>query len=217
MPGESACPKLIGRRIEPGRRDFRNRSRIESITFIFVGPACRPCGRPRIDFHRQAFPSDHAAVVSEILCPDQTLEQRYLRIVSYNMRRGLGTDNRTDLRRTTALLANCRPDIVGLQEVDRNVRRSDQTDQPQTLATALDMHVEFGSFMEYDGGQYGLAILSRFPVEHTERFRLPAGNEPRVALLVTVRLPDGRPLTIVNVHFDWVGGTTRFDLPRQRR
>jgi endonuclease/exonuclease/phosphatase family metal-dependent hydrolase len=49
-----------------------------------------------------------------------------------------------------------------------------------------------------------MAILSRFPIEATEDVRLPEGNEPRVALSVRVRLPDNQPLTIVNVHFDWV-------------
>jgi endonuclease/exonuclease/phosphatase family metal-dependent hydrolase len=34
--------------------------------------------------------------------------------------------------------------------------------------------------------------------------QLPEGNEPRIALSGRVRLPDGRPLTLVNVHFDWM-------------
>jgi endonuclease/exonuclease/phosphatase family metal-dependent hydrolase len=63
---------------------------------------------------------------------------------------------------------------------------------------------EFGAFMPYQGGEYGLAMLSRFPVRRTQVLRLPDGNEPRVALLVEIDLPNGAQVLAVNVHFDWV-------------
>lgn len=50
-----------------------------------------------------------------------------------------------------------------------------------------------------------MAILSRHPIVATQSVRLPDGNEPRVALAVEVMLPSNRRITIVNVHFDWVG------------
>jgi endonuclease/exonuclease/phosphatase family metal-dependent hydrolase len=62
--------------------------------------------------------------------------------------------------------------------------------------------------MDYQGGAYGMAILSRHPIVSTESVRLPDGNEPRVALAVEVQLPSNRRVTIVNVHFDWVGDDT---------
>jgi endonuclease/exonuclease/phosphatase family metal-dependent hydrolase len=58
--------------------------------------------------------------------------------------------------------------------------------------------------MDYQGGAYGMAILTRYPIESVTEVPLPEGNEPRTALAVRVALPDERPLTIVNVHFDWV-------------
>ena len=42
------------------------------------------------------------------------------------------------------------------------------------------------------------------PTDDVEQVQLPRGNEPRVALAVTVRLPNDRLLLVVNVHFDWV-------------
>jgi len=68
----------------------------------------------------------------------------------------------------------------------------------------LGLHHAFGRFMDFQGGAYGLAILSRHPIVRTHSVRLPDGNEPRVALAVEVQLPGGRRITIVNVHFDWV-------------
>jgi endonuclease/exonuclease/phosphatase family metal-dependent hydrolase len=49
-----------------------------------------------------------------------------------------------------------------------------------------------------------MAILTRYPIVSSTSVPLPEGNEPRIALAVEVRLPGDRPLTIVNVHFDWV-------------
>ena len=69
----------------------------------------------------------------------------------------------------------------------------------------LDMHPGFGSFMDYQGGRYGMAVLSRHPIVHVESVRLPGGNEPRVALIAEARLPTGGTVLLVNVHFDWVG------------
>lgn len=95
-------------------------------------------------------------------------------------------------------------DFIALQEVDDRVRRSGSVDQAKLLGDLLGMQSAFGSFMDYQGGRYGLAILSKWPITRATPLRLPDGNEPRVALFVEVRLSDGSPLTVVCVHFDWV-------------
>jgi len=127
-----------------------------------------------------------------------------MRVVTYNIKHGRGNDNVVDLARTAAVLRSLTPDIVGLQEVDNRAERSGKVDEAEALGKALGMHHAFGRFMDFQGGAYGLAVLSRFPITQSTELRLPDGNEPRVALAVEVRLPDGRALTIVNVHFDWV-------------
>ena len=58
--------------------------------------------------------------------------------------------------------------------------------------------------MDYDGGRYGLAVLSRYPIEKITELKLPKGNEPRVALAAEIKLPNGTRVMLVNVHFDWV-------------
>ncbi len=128
-----------------------------------------------------------------------------LRVLTYNIKHGRGNDNIVDLERTAAVIRTQKPDIVGLQEVDDRAERSGRVAEAAHLGKLLELNHAFGRFMDYQGGAYGMAILSRFPIEATQDVRLPDGNEPRVALSVRVKLPGGQPLTIVNVHFDWVG------------
>lgn len=113
-------------------------------------------------------------------------------------------DNVVDLQRTAAALRALNADIIGLQEVDRDVQRSGRVDEAAVLGTRTGMAHAFGAFMPYQGGEYGLAILARFPILRTEALRLPDGNEPRVALLAELALPNGARVMAVNVHFDWV-------------
>ena len=130
--------------------------------------------------------------------------EQTLRIVSYNIRHGEGSDSKLDLERTAEVIKRLAPDIVGLQEVDDRVGRTGNVNQPDRLAQLTSMNAAFGSFMALQGGEYGLAILTKFPIKRSESIRLPRGNEPRVALAVEVQLPNGESLMVINVHFDWV-------------
>src|SRR5690606_16239262 len=60
-------------------------------------------------------------------------EPRVLRVVSWNIRHGLGEDDRLDLARIAARLQELQPDLVFLQEVDRLTARSGHVDQPAWL------------------------------------------------------------------------------------
>lgn len=125
-------------------------------------------------------------------------------LATYNIRHGRGMDGRVDLERTANAIRAFDADLVALQEVDRLVARSGRGDEPAILGGLLGMAHAFGAFMPYQGGEYGMAILSRFPIRRTQVLRLPDGNEPRVALVVEVEPRPGRRLLAVNVHFDWV-------------
>ena len=137
-----------------------------------------------------------------------------LRVVSYNIKHGQGNDKAVDIERTESVIRAQRPDIVGLQEVDDRTERSRKVAQAERLGRSLGMHHAFGRFMDYQGGAYGMAILTRQPIVASQPVPLPEGNETRIALAVEIRLGDRRPglrqgfggqaLTIVNVHFDWV-------------
>jgi len=74
---------------------------------------------------------------------------------------------------------------LALQEVDRNAARSGNVDQAAELARLTGMKHVFGRASDYDGGQYGNAVLSRLPIGATAVHPLP-GQEPRALLEVTI-------------------------------
>ena len=159
-----------------------------------------------IQTHPTKFPSDHAAVITEFTWQADLISRESVpvRTVSYNIKRGYGNDDKTDLSRATNVLKNLNPDVVGLQEIDFNARRSGNVNQAAVMGKELGMHAAFGPFMDFQGGQYGMAVLTRFPITSVELVKLPQGNEPRIALAVEVLLPNDQRMMIVNVHFDWV-------------
>jgi len=157
-----------------------------------------------IDKHAEKFPSDHAALVTRFDWLDDSVVENRLRVASYNIRHCEGTDRKLDVGRTAALLDNLNADIIGLQEVDNQAKRSGSVDQASTLAKSLGFKSAFGSFMDFQGGRYGMAILSRYPILKQQSVKLPKGNEPRIALACEIQLPNGQVVTAVNVHFDWV-------------
>ena len=128
-----------------------------------------------------------------------------LRVATWNIKHGLGMDGNLDLERIAGVIEGFDADIVALQEVDENVRRSGRIDQAAWLGDRLGMHASFGSFMDYQGGRYGLAILSRLPIDSSQSWRLTDGHEPRVALAIEVTPAVGHSsIGVVCVHFDWV-------------
>jgi endonuclease/exonuclease/phosphatase family metal-dependent hydrolase len=129
-----------------------------------------------------------------------------LRVLSYNIRHGRGMDGKVDFDRTAQVIADTRPDLVALQEVDKAVGRSGKVDTPEVLGKKLGMHHEFGLFMPYQGGEYGVAVLSRFPIVAARVHKLPVGDEPRSALEVEIEIPTASGsksrVSFVSVHFD---------------
>jgi endonuclease/exonuclease/phosphatase family metal-dependent hydrolase len=118
-------------------------------------------------------------------------------------------DGVVDLDRAAAVINRLRPDVVTLQEVDDGVGRTDGVDQARYLGTLTGMAAVFGPFMEYQGGRYGMAILSRHPIVSWENHLLPPGAEPRSALEARIRLRSTeqvrsggeREISLVGIHF----------------
>lgn len=94
-------------------------------------------------------------------------------------------------------------DVIALQEVDVRTRRTGFVDEPAALAAALGFHYVFAASIKYQEGDYGLAVLSRWPLTDVRRYRLDATEaiEARIVLEVTV-CARGRPLQIFNHHAD---------------
>lgn len=125
-----------------------------------------------------------------------------LRVLSYNIKHGLGNDGKIDLARAANLIVRLQPDLVALQEIDKGVERSGKIDQPAKLGELTGMHPAFGKFFDYQGGEYGMAVLSRWRFSEVANHPLPGETEPRTAQVVKVQPSAGGPeLLLANVHF----------------
>lgn len=132
------------------------------------------------------------------------LDAESVRMVCWNIHHGVGEDGRLDLERIAAVIQAEKPDVVALQEVDQSCGRSGRVDQAKELARLLGMRDVFGKAMDFDGGAYGLAVLSKLPIASHKVHRLPGGAEPRIALEVRLVHPAGE-FALVNVHLDHHG------------
>ncbi len=131
-----------------------------------------------------------------------------LRVLSYNIHHGEGVDGKLDLQRIAAVIRSARPDVVALQEIDRLVDRSGSVDQATELARLTGMNFVFGGNIPLQGGHYGNAILSRFPIGRHENRLLPNFNqgEQRGVIDAQIELPGwSRPLRLLATHLDHRG------------
>ncbi|MFI4874737.1 MAG: endonuclease/exonuclease/phosphatase family protein, partial [Blastopirellula sp. JB062] len=96
-----------------------------------------------------------------------------LRILSYNIHHAEGLDDKLDLPRIAEVIKSVSPDFVFLQEVDRRVLRSGQVDQATELGKLTGLHSAFGGNIRLGAGDYGNAILSRFPLRELKNHPLP--------------------------------------------
>ena len=133
-------------------------------------------------------------------------QRRDVRVLVYNIHAGKDAKGVDNLERVAALVRETRADVVLLQEVDRGTTRSGNVDQLDTLMRLTGYHGVFGKSLDYQGGDYGIAALSRWPIAPHETVHLPveppqtrAGGsiEPRVALVIQTAA-----MTIVNTHLD---------------
>jgi endonuclease/exonuclease/phosphatase family metal-dependent hydrolase len=125
-----------------------------------------------------------------------------LRVLTYNIHHGEAMDKEFDYQRLAKVIKDLSPDIVALQEVDVRTERASGVDQAALLGKLCGMHHAFGQAMPHQGGLYGEAILSRFPIERVFVHPLPYQfeEEPRAALEVWIK-PDGiGPIAFVGTH-----------------
>lgn len=125
-----------------------------------------------------------------------------MRILSYNIHKGIGgRDRRYRLGRILAVIEAENPDIVCLQEVDRNVRRSRYHDQPQLLADYFgNLERIYQMNVRLSEGGYGNLLLSRWPLKSHHHVSLRhLERKPRGAQLAVIETPEGL-LHVVHWH-----------------
>ena len=106
-----------------------------------------------------------------------------LRVMTYNIHHGEGLDGKVDLLRIAQLIQREGADIVALQEVDKGVARTARRDLPAELAELTGMACVFSNNFPYQGGEYGNAVLTRFPVRRVTntRYQMLRAGDPDAA------------------------------------
>ena len=123
------------------------------------------------------------------------------KLATFNIRHGRGLDDVVDLRRTAQAITEAGAEMVALQELDRNRKRSGSQDQVARLEALTSMHISFWPTVTKGEEEYGIAVATRDPVDAgTWRFEsLPrAGSEePRGAILGRI---DRLGLSVIATH-----------------
>ena len=120
----------------------------------------------------------------------------------YNIYGARNPDGARDLNRILEVINAKKPDILALQEVDYKNSRINNRNIPQEISDATKMTYVFRKTINFAGGEYGLALLSKFPISDVEAIKLPGRGEARIALLATVKTKSGRNLRLLNTHLD---------------
>jgi endonuclease/exonuclease/phosphatase family metal-dependent hydrolase len=124
-----------------------------------------------------------------------------IRVATYNIHKCRGLDGRVRPARILDVLREVDADIIALQEVVRIERDRREKDQANFMAAELGMNFNFGENRQLNGGTYGNALLSRFPLRASYNYDISAsGREPRGCLRVDLNLPGGILLHVFNIH-----------------
>jgi len=129
---------------------------------------------------------------------------RRLRIMTYNTHMCIGMDAKSSPERIARVINSYQPDIVCLQELDVNSRRTGHVDQTLELANLLQMDRQFHGSLHFEQGEFGNAILTALPMTLVKAAALPTHPDrkwvdPRGAIWVTVEVA-GCNLQILNTH-----------------
>ena len=128
---------------------------------------------------------------------------RTLRVMTWNIHHGEGLDKKVDADRIAKVILSEKPDVVALQEIDRGVERSGKIDIITKLADLTDMTYAFGKTIDYQGGDYGNAFLTRFPIleERNLHYRLILPGEQRGLLQLVIDFR-GEEIVVANTHLE---------------
>ncbi|MBO4322955.1 MAG: endonuclease/exonuclease/phosphatase family protein [Clostridia bacterium] len=129
-----------------------------------------------------------------------------LKIASFNIQHGA----QQGLDAVAATLKEADADIVGLQEVDFKTSRVSGVDQPAVIAQKAGYeYYRFIRAIDYKGGEYGTAILSKYPIVSFEVIRLEAGTyEGRSFGHAVIETPGGN-IDFFNTHLSYEDKSTR--------
>lgn len=131
------------------------------------------------------------------------------KVLSYNIHHANppSVPDKIDLEAIAKVINESGADLVGLQEVDvHTIRSGKSSNQAEVLGELTGMHVFFSKGIDFQGGEYGTAILSKYPILEAEQYELPnlerLNAEPRTLAVVTVEA-GGKQMKFANTHLDY--------------
>lgn len=138
-----------------------------------------------------------------------------LKVMSYNIHIGQDVTNKDQLQHMADFIKSSKADLVGLQEVDSVCNRSGKIDQMKFLAEKTGMYYAYTSHFPFDGGSYGIGILSRYPISDVKDHRIiltsDGKSDAATRALLTVSVLSGKKkLTFATVHMDYRDSNSRF-------
>jgi len=137
-----------------------------------------------------------------------TTQAQTIKIMTYNIRHASPPShpNTIDVDTVAGVIKKYQPDIVALQEVDVYTGRSGkQLHEAQAIAEKAGMQASFGKAIDFSGGAYGIAVLSKYPIDSSKTIALPsanAGAERRALQIAYLHLPNGKKLVFACTHLD---------------
>jgi len=129
-----------------------------------------------------------------------------IRVMTWNIHHAEGVDKKIDVDRIAQLIIEEKADIVAIQEVDRGAERSEKIDIITKLADLTGLTYAFGKTVDYQGGDYGNALLTRFPIFEERNFlfkKFPEAEQRGVLLLVLGIA--GEEIAVADTHLDSQG------------
>lgn len=96
------------------------------------------------------------------------------------------------------------PDIIGLEEADVGCERSGNVDEPAVLAQMSGYpYCAFAKAITLGKGEYGTALLSRYPIESFEVIPLESGNGEDRSVGRAVVSVEGLKLNVLVTHLSY--------------
>jgi endonuclease/exonuclease/phosphatase family metal-dependent hydrolase len=178
-----------------------------SPTVVTAPTSSAPSGHPphRRKHHPLRDPLQPVKIHRDPGCPIRP--PQIVRVMQFNIHAGVSRYGGTGLARIAAEIRAAHPDVVSLNEVDSGTIRSGDTDEAAYLGRVTGLRAVYGpNLFGYEGGRFGNAILSRYPIRETHNTRLPRRphSEPRGLLEATLRVGD-RTVTFYSVHLSQGG------------
>lgn len=131
-----------------------------------------------------------------------------LRFMTYNIKHG----ELSSLEAIASVINGQAPDLVAVQEVDSLTNRSGNVDQPARLGQLTGLYSAFvPSLLSYDSGQYGLVLLSRYPIISSQRIPLRSAAEQRILALFEVQVDAQHVIPVGVTHFGTTGASERLN------